>query len=189
MITIDNIDNLRKKVLSLKVEYDQYFMRIVKREPLSLRDEVEKQIMYLSNQQTMNTSLKFQLNTLVARYNSYKNYWSRTVRAIEEGRYERDIFKINRAEANQPSQIKEKHAAPVYDGEKIKSLYDKYIATRKECDESTNDITYNKLKKVLSKWEEQVKEKYNCSEVDFKVRIQKGKTKIVVLPKKLRSKK
>ena len=80
---------LDSKVARLKVEYEQYFMRVVKREPLQMREEVERIIREYSNKSISNTSQKFRFNSIVAKYNSYKQYWTRTLRAIEDGTYVR----------------------------------------------------------------------------------------------------
>src|SRR4030065_237814 len=81
------MDNLEAKIIRLKVDYEQYFTRIIKREPVRLRDEIEAIIRHYSNKNINNTSIKFRYNSLVSRYNSYKQYWTRTLRAIEEGTF------------------------------------------------------------------------------------------------------
>ena len=85
----EDIAILDVKVARLKVEYEQYFMRILRREPTKLRSEVERLILFHSNRPINNTACKFKFNALVARYNSYKQYWTRVLRAIEEGTYVR----------------------------------------------------------------------------------------------------
>ncbi len=84
-----DIELLDSKVTRLKVEYEQYFMRILKLEPMKLRDEVERIIRYYSTSQIGNTSLRFKFNSVVSRYNSYKQYWARTLREIDQGTYKR----------------------------------------------------------------------------------------------------
>src|SRR3989337_3789984 len=85
----DEIELLDSKIARLKVDYEQYCAKIQKREPAKLRDEVDRTVLSLSNRQLTNTGLKFKLNSIVAKYNSYKQYWTRILRAIEEGTYVR----------------------------------------------------------------------------------------------------
>ncbi|MBI5343963.1 MAG: hypothetical protein HZB83_01260, partial [Deltaproteobacteria bacterium] len=83
----EEIDALESKVSKLRTDYEQYFARLIKREPLKLREEVERLILKCSNASITNTSFKFKYNSVVAKYSSYKQYWTRVLRAIEDGSY------------------------------------------------------------------------------------------------------
>lgn len=83
----EDIDLLDSKIARLKTDYEQYFMRLVKREPAKLREEVERLVLLYSNKSLTNTTLKFRYNTLVAKFSSYKQYWTRVLRAIDEGTF------------------------------------------------------------------------------------------------------
>src|SRR3989304_7341072 len=85
----EDLDILDTKISKLKVDYEQYFAKILKREPTALRDEIDRIILKYSNQPTTNTSLKFRYSTLTAKYTSYKQFWNRILRRIEDGNYER----------------------------------------------------------------------------------------------------
>lgn len=102
MATADDIASLEKKLVQLKADYEQYFMGLQKTEPSRLRSEVEKLIQLFSNRKISNTALNFRYKAAVAKFHSYRTYWDRIVREIEEGRYVRDIFKMKlRGKANE----------------------------------------------------------------------------------------
>lgn len=191
----EDIDLLESKIARLKVEYEQYFMRVLKREPLKLRDEIEKLLLSYSNKSISNTSLKFKYNSIVAKYNSYKQYWTRVLREIEEGTYARksegaagtalksepkssSVFGNGVVREKPPAAAKEEGGV---DGG-LKELYEKYTEARRECNEPP--VPYEALQKTVDQYKKKVEELYKTSDVDFKVYIKDGKAKLAITPKK-----
>ena len=78
----------------LIVKYEQYFLGVEKREPLKQFNELEKMGRKYQGFQIVNTMIKFRYFAAIARFNSYKQYWGRINRLIEEGKYSRDRFKM-----------------------------------------------------------------------------------------------
>jgi hypothetical protein len=186
----EEIDILDSKVARLKVEYEQYFARVLKREPAKLRDEVDRTILAYSNKVINNTSLKFKLNALVAKYNAYKQYWTRVLRAIDEGTY------VRKAEGAPEGPVAKGAAKPApapvvarprekedKDGA-ITDIYAKYIEARKKCNEPVDGITVEALKKTIDQYRKKVEEQYKTSSVEFNVSIKDGHAKLSITPKK-----
>lgn len=189
----EEIDILDGKIARLKVEYEQYFARVLNREPAKLREEVDRAVLAYSNKLINNTSLKFKLNAIVAKYNSYKQYWTRVLRAIEEGTY------VRKAEGAPDGPIAKGAAkpaqtpAPGWNGSAqgrqkedngVSEIYAKYIEARKQCNEPVEGITMDALKKTIDQYRKKVEEQYNTSNVDFKVSIKDGHAKLSITPKK-----
>lgn len=186
----DDIELLDSKIARLKADYEQYFARIQKREPAKLRDEVDRTVLSLSNRQLTNTGLKFKLNSIVAKYNSYKQYWNRVLRAIEEGTYVRkgdggmELESALRrpgpeSAGNAPLQKEARQGGNGFD-----DLYAKYIEARRSCNESVDAITPEALKKTVEQYRKKVEEQYHTKDVEFKVSIKDGKAKLTIIPKK-----
>ncbi|MBI5286694.1 MAG: hypothetical protein HY878_03785 [Deltaproteobacteria bacterium] len=171
----EDIDILDSKINRLKIEYEQYFAKLLKREPTKLRDEIEKFILRYSNQPIHNTALRFKYNTLVARYVSYKQYWSRILRQMEEGVYERGLVVKTSQEAKQVIQT------TASDGG-LKDIYQKYIEARRQCNESTANISYDGFVHTLIREAEKVKKTYRRRDIDYKVTIKDGKAKVIIVP-------
>ncbi len=184
----EDMKALDAKVARLKVEYEQYFMRVVKREPLKMREEVERTIRDYSNQSISNTSLKFRFNGLVAKYNSYKQYWTRVLRAIEEGTYTRRAEGVGPALSTPPEPLPAaKKPAPgraAGNNDNLNDAYEKYLKARKECKEPTKGLSFEKFASNVEKTKDKVKEKYKAADVELKVYIKDGKTKLAITPKK-----
>lgn len=186
----DEIELLDSKVARLKVDYEQYFARIQKREPAKLRDEVDRAVLSLSNRQLTNTGLKFKLNSIVAKYNSYKQYWNRVLRAIEEGTY------VRKGEGGMEMESALRRPAPATDekpsaqkqapkgGDGFDDLYAKYIEARRSCNETVEGITPEALRKTVDQYKKKVEEQYHTKDVEFKVSVKDGKAKLTVTPKK-----
>lgn len=193
----EEIELLDSKVTRLKVEYEQYFMRRIKREPTQLRDEVEKLLMAYSNKSIKNTSLKFKYSSIVARYTAYKQYWGRVLRAIEEGTYDRKtdaaLAGVNVAgqktrEVIQtpltfgkeaPAQSREE---PRGDG-KLTEIYKSYIDAKARCNEPVEGLTFESFAKSIEKSRHKVEELYNTKDIELKVYISEGKAKLAIKPK------
>ena len=182
----DDIELLDSKIARLKVDYEQYFARIQKREPAKLRDEVDRVVLSLSNRQLTNTGLKFKLNSIVAKYNSYKQYWNRVLRAVEEGTYVRKGEGGMESALRRPPEPGER--APVQKeasrGNGLDDLYSKYIEARRSCNEPVEGITPEALKKTVEQYRKKVEEQYKTKDVEFKVSIKDGKAKLTITPKK-----
>ncbi|MBI4949989.1 MAG: hypothetical protein HY955_07580 [Deltaproteobacteria bacterium] len=184
----DEIELLDSKIARLKVEYEQYFMRVLKREPAKLRDEVDRLVLFYSNKNLTNTSLRFKYNTIVAKYNSYKQYWTRTLRAIEEGDFYRKAegeldTGARTASAHREARSAPTEAAPAA-GNDVREIYEKYIEARKACNEPIEGITLGTLEKTLQEYKKKVEAQYNTQDVEFKVAIRDGKAKLTIAPKK-----
>lgn len=85
------LGELEARISRLRVLYDQYFMGIEKMEPTYLRGEVEKIFRRSQILKRGSTALKFRFRSLQQRYTSYRSYWDRIVRMIEDGQIRRGI--------------------------------------------------------------------------------------------------
>lgn len=188
MAIADDIGSLEKKLIRLKVDYEQYFMGVQKTAPEKLRSEVEKLIQTYTNQKITNTAVSFRLNAIVAKFNSYRSYWDRIVREIEEGRYVRDVFKMKLhdkmkgAEPPSPSSTEVQEKAPSPQEERFKRIYQEFVEARKSTNEPLPK--FETVADLIKKQTPIIIEKYKASSVDFKVVIEGGKAKLKAVPKK-----
>lgn len=178
----EDISRLENDINRLKFEYEQYFMGMEKIEPIKKREEVERFIRNLSSRVIRNTALRFKLSALTARYNTFLQYWIRIVRQIEDGTYQRDKFRSQLKEKlpSPATSDKEKRAAP---SEGFQEVYQQYLEAKKRCKEDVSSLSLEKLSDTLKRQIPQIKEKYKCKQVDFKVVVEGGKAKLKAIPK------
>ncbi|MBT0665258.1 hypothetical protein KI809_13200 [Geobacter pelophilus] len=169
-----------EKLNELVRKYEQYFLGLEKREPLKLLEEVDKTARKYVGTTIVNTMVKFKYNSLVARLQSYKQYWNRINRQIEEGRYSRDKFRMGMHQHNQ--ELGNGGSASPANSD-IDGVFAQYIEARKACNLGTEGINPESLKSTLLNQKESLRHKHNCSNIEFRVVIEDGKPKIKARPK------
>lgn len=180
-----DIDALNTDIARLRIEYEQYFMRVLKREPINLRAEIERKILRLSNNSTTNTAQKFRLNSTVAKYNSYKQYWGRILRAIEEGTYARRAEGGGAPAATiKPTKQQQEKLPETKPDDSIEKAYNQYVETRKKQNESVKGLSLDKFTKNIEASKKKVEDKYKTKNIEVKVTVKDGKTKLTLKPKK-----
>ena len=121
----------------------------------------------------------------MAKLSSYRTYWDRTMREIEEGRYVRDKFKMKLHQAMRPPippvQSPPKTTPGPSEEDNIKKVYDEYVKARKSTNEPVPK--FEAVADMLKKQAPLIKEKYKASSVEFKVVIEDGKAKLKAVPK------
>lgn len=97
------IGELEERVDRLRVLYEQYFLGFEKLEPMVPRKDVDRRFAVLRKEQIRNTALRFKLNVVTQKYNTYSMYWVRICRQIEEGTYKRDVRRAKQRFGDAPS--------------------------------------------------------------------------------------
>ncbi len=168
------------KLNELVRKYEQYFLGLEKREPLKLLEEVELTARRYVGTPIVNTMVKFKYNSVVARLNSYKQYWTRINRQIEEGRSPRERFRMS-------IQVP-KHSEGVSPGQQaakneLDHVYHMFVEARKACNLKTDGISSEMMKSTIEKQRALLQQKHNCTDIEFRVVIEDGKPKIKARPK------
>lgn len=164
----------------LVIKYEQYFLGLEKREPLKLLENVEKSARKYTNVNIVNTMLKFKYNSVVARLNSYKLYWARINRLIEDGKYSRDRFKMEMHQMKGHAKPSEPERAGNPEVEKV---YQQYMEARKACRLPVDNITPDMIATAIERQKPAIANKYRCDKIEFKVVIEEGIPKIKARPK------
>ena len=86
------LEELEQNLKRLRMEYEQFFMGAMKREPQVLRGKVQKVVTRMLNEPPLKARQKFRFNSLNARFQVFRQLWGRTLREIESGTYKRDRF-------------------------------------------------------------------------------------------------
>ena len=90
------VTEFEHKLSRVRVLYEQYFLGIEKREPTIPLKDVVRLMRDLDKERINNTRLRYRYRSLVARFNTYRTYWYRTMRAINNGTYHRDVARLRR---------------------------------------------------------------------------------------------
>ncbi|UFS71967.1 hypothetical protein LPW11_07185 [Geomonas sp. RF6] len=184
----EDITRLEQLLHELVVKYEQYFVGIEKREPLILLAEVEQLARRYQNISITNTMLRYKYNSLIATFSVHRQKWNRITRLIDEGRYERDRFKMalhsreGGAGTPTPSSTPPSSAQPkggVAEGQ-LEKLYQDYIEARRLCNLPTESVSRDKVLEAVTRQVPGIIKKYGCSEVEMRVVVEDGKPRIKV---------
>lgn len=172
----DDLQMLEIKIKQCKMEYEQYFMGARPREPVMTRGEVQKIVVRYSNIPIPNTALRFRFNNLVSRFHAFKRQWDAVLKRIEDGTYERQVFRANLRDRTREQDPTAQSGAGAED------LFDTYLSAKKKCGEKVAGMSRERLDGVLAKQRDAIREKYGCKDVKFRVVVEAGKTKLKATP-------
>jgi hypothetical protein len=174
---VDDIELFERSLKELIIKYEQYFMGLEKREPLKLLEEVERLARRYTAAAVSNTMLLFRYNSAKSRLVSYRQYWNRINRQIEEGKYSRDRFKMQRNQGAGPQPV------PALAESQVDQVYREFTEACRACNVTSSTITREAILATLEKHRAAIREKYNCNDLEFRVLVEDGKPKIRVRPK------
>ena len=204
----ERINDLDNRVDRLRSLYEQYFQGIERLEPHIERAALKKLLLEMKTTSVRNTGLRFRINQLVSKFTTYENYWGRIVRQMEDGTYQRDVFKARyhmKLREEQESMSKPPEDAPDAQpaapaatpasgrrtGEEpayltdahVTAIFDAYTMAKRRCKEPTQGITREALASTLRKQVPAIMRQYNCKSVEFKVVIKEGRAILKAVPK------
>ena len=169
------------KLKQLLRDYEQYFLGVRPREPANARAELQKTMIRLSNSQIRNTGERFKFNTLNAQCLTHKRRWDDILRKIENGSYERHVFKANLHERERG------HATTPPPGGRRSSdkanssqddIFTRYLEAAQACGQKTEGLTREKLQRVIDKQTTAIQQKMGVKDVKFRVEVVNGKVKL-----------
>lgn len=186
------IATLDAQLRQLKVAYEQYFLGMEPREPLPLRQQVERAFRELTTGRIQNTADRYKLKSLQQRFQTFRRQWDETLRKIEAGTYRRHLFKANlREKARSDRQAAQNAEATKGSSERRKpgrpakgSLYDDYVRALRDCGQEIAGVTPAKLDAAMKKQEAALRARHGASSVRFRVAVEAGKVRLKASVKK-----
>ena len=192
----DELDRLEEDVRKLKNKYDQFFAGIQKVPPSQERKNIETAIYEIGKQKMRDNGRRFRYNTILSRYNQFRELWGRRMREREEGPLD---FRRRQAAMSEPEpetraprespagRVTSTDAdpyvrvAPGTNGEEIRRLYSEIEKEHQKLGKMPN-ITMDQLGAMIDKQSELVRAKYHVNAVAFRVDVVDGKVKLKAKP-------
>lgn len=169
---------LEGNINKLKTEYDQFFLGVLKTPPEKLAGEVAREVRLLSTTSVTNTALRFRIQQVVSRYNTYLQYWQRNLRDLEEGRTPRRRMASAAAETIGPGIVVISSTGG--NGEGMETLYRALKREYRKCGAAAPDIS--KVRRMVEKQTAEIRDKYGCDRVSYRVTSEGGKVKVKASP-------
>jgi hypothetical protein len=173
------LNQLEKDLKELEIAHEQYFLGIEKRVPEQQRTKFTKRIRKMVSLYIPQTDLRFRLQGISSRFNSYCGYWDRIHRLIDEGKYERHTSRIQRVA--QPSAHEQPPPASAPAEDPVEGLYEKLVEAHQTC--KLRPPNREQVIGFLAKQQEAIKQRFGDKPVDFLVVTEEGKPRIRVRAK------
>lgn len=179
MAIAEDVILLDKKLNELITRYEQYFIGLERREPLSVLGEVEKLVRRYSGVPINNTMHKHRFTMLVARLNTYREHWNRVLKLMEEGRYSRDRFitDLHLRQKDKPEKRQPGSSQAAADSD-LDRLVHEFREARKACNLSVDKITRELVAATIDKQKPALAAKLGTDHLAFRVVIEDGKPKL-----------
>ncbi len=184
------LDELERRLRLLKINYDKYFMGIDLIEPMKERDDLKRFVRELTQVFIKSTAQKYRYRTLKARSESLDQYIQRNLLQIERGTHPKMKFRANLAERRQGemgARLAERQEARADQRNRedaaFRRVFDSYMNARESAGMSS-DMSFDSVRDRLRKQVREVKSRYQCKSVIFRVVSEDGKVKLKAVPKK-----
>lgn len=190
----EELDKLEEDIRRLKNKYDQFFTGIIKVPPSFERHQVEAYVHELSKQKMRDNTRRFRFNTILSRYNQYREMWGRKMREREEGPADFRRRQALMTAAPPPPPAPEARPrvtsdgadpyvrmAPGSNGDEIRKLYDEIEREHTKLGKAPN-VSLEQLTKMIQQQSELVRAKYKVKTVAFRVETVDGKVKLKAKP-------
>jgi len=175
----EDLPILESRLTELITRYEQYFIGLEKREPLKLLADVEQLARRYNNVPITNTMYRHRYTNLIARLASYRQLWSKTVREIEEGRYNRGRFRAPLGEGQQEE--RRDAATPGQQTSldpELEQVYQELLKACKKCNLPLSSVSREKLAATLARQRPALSQKLGTDNIRFRVVIEGGKPRI-----------
>lgn len=179
----EDIAQFEQSLNELIIKYEQYFLGLEKREPLRLLETVECLARKYVSVKIVNTMLNFKYNSLVAKLNSYRQYWNRTLRLMEEGRYSRDRFRMA-MHGDRPAPAEKPDTPPSSPRDEADELYRQFVEARRSCNLPVDAITREMIASAIERQKPAIAAKYGTDRVEFRIVIENGVPRIKARPRR-----
>jgi len=172
----DQLTRLEEDIRRLKIEFDIYFNGASKRPPYDTKGRVETVLKRIGDDRSLSFAERYRYNTLMARYNAFRDLWRRTMLGREEGR---DVASAARATAKREAVENFTRTTLVCEDankevETVKHLYDALVDAKAKCGESTEDFSFPRFHRLIASKADVLKERMKCARVSFSVDVEGG---------------
>lgn len=176
-----DLARLETGIRQLKVQYDMFFAGSIPKQPLELRNEIEKLIRRHTITPIRKYAPRFHFNALVSRFNSLSELWAKTLRALEEG--DRPAPAVA-ALAGPVEQLIARCTVvdPAQDRETLKLVHARLLDARKKSGDDAGKLTFDTFLRSVSAQAAKLREKSGCDKVELRVVIRDRKVAVKARP-------
>lgn len=183
----EDLEWLANGIRQLQIEWEKFFSGVEKKPPNEAKDRLEGVIRRYAYTEIRNNAERFRYQSLVARYNTFSELWNKRLRAREEGRVAGlHVPRTLAPPAPAPPAPPARAASPTgevrvqqpdRDVEALRSLFDQFLAKRKETGE-TGTVKFEAFQKLVSQQATRILAAKGAKAVDFRLETKDGKVSL-----------
>lgn len=173
------VDGLNAKIERLRVAYDRFFMGLERVPPARDRAALEREIRLSPLHRAQTTATKFRFQGIQQRLASYRSYWDRVMRMIEEGTFRRELPDRGGAEAEAAGRASAGRA-PAPD-DRLHELYAAWTEARLAVG-ARSHVDFERFRAKMELTKQRHREHFGCREVDYAVKVKGGKVALTARP-------
>jgi hypothetical protein len=193
----EDLDILEKSIRQLQIEWEKFFSGIERKPPVDLRTKLEAMVRRCSNAEIRNNTERFRFQNLASRYQAFAELWAKRLRAMEEGRplglhgkaaamappphtdpaIAERLAAVSAAKATSEVRVKD----PAADTEAVRTLFDRFLAARKQAGES-GAVKFESFQKIIAQQSTRILNEKGASAVDFRLETKDGKVSLKAKP-------
>ena len=173
-----DLQTISRRVEQRRISYERFFGGIDRIPPQPERQTLERDLRNSSLMRSRNTALRFQFNNVRQRMLSYSRYWDRIIRLIEEGKFRRERTSL--ANSGPPPGVAIEGEKT---GDKNRELYERWREAHARSGTDSKASFESFTAKIEAQRQRQMEAK-GWRDVDFDIRVEKGKVRLVGKPVK-----
>jgi hypothetical protein len=174
-----DVQRLEVGIRQLKVQYDMFFAGALPREPYEMRERLERIIRRNANNPKLKYAESFRLNSLISRFNSLSELWSKSVRRREEGGLPPPALVAQKGPREQLVARCRFRESPGEDPG-LRRLYQRFVETRRRLKEGKREISYQKFVRGISGQTQRLRNQGRCAEIELRVVVRDHKVLLKV---------
>lgn len=162
-----DLARLETGLRELKIQYDMFFAGALPHEPFVLRARLERMVKQYSEMPLRKYQHRFQLNQLVARFNSFCELWGRHIRSLEEGDRVMPALR-DRADARERVVARCRLGEQAQDRD-LKRIHKEFMKARKQAEGDGKAVPFKAFAAKIAAQARQLREAHGCDAVELKV--------------------
>ena len=190
----DDIEIFEETLNRLKAQYDLFFLGSRKLPPMEERRRLDAHVHEIAKVKFRDNAKRFRFNSLLGKYNQYKELWGRKMREREEGPmdYRRRAAAMAEPAAPPPPEPERRVTSPSpdsyvkvsgQDGDaaSMRELYQRVVEANRALGQSTS-MSLEQLTAVVSQQTRAIRERYQAPAIAFRIDTSEGKVKLRARP-------
>jgi hypothetical protein len=195
----EDLDVIERSIRQLQIEWEKFFGGVERKPPSELKARLEALLRRYIDAEIRNNAERFRYQSLVARYNTFSELWSKRLRALEEGRpvgihgvHLHAVTPSSPPPASPPPTPSEPPSSfrargeirvqdPQRDSEAVRALYQNFLEARRQAGEVAA-VKFESFQKLIGQQAARILAEKGASAVDFRLETKDGKVSLKAKP-------